>query len=109
MVKKEDSTWRSFNIPFLITDNAVAQIIVDDYDQEWIVCPKGYGLVCINHGTTIDDINDDKWKWYRAGSSNGNLPDNNVFCIAIDKDGFIWVGTAKGVAIIACVDNVFTS
>lgn len=109
VVKKEDSTWRSFSIPFLITDNGVAQILVDDYNQKWIVCPKGNGLVCFNHGSSIDNTGDDQWRWYRSGSTNGNLPDNNVFCIVKDKDGFIWVGTSKGIAVIACADHVFTA
>jgi ligand-binding sensor domain-containing protein len=33
---------------------------------------------------------------------NGNLPDNNVLCVARDKSGFIWVGTSKGIGIIQC-------
>jgi hypothetical protein len=109
VLRKADSSWRSFNIPFFLNENTVSQIIVDDYDQKWIVSPKGNGLICYNHGANIDDPADDRWRMYRAGSSNGNLPDNNVFCVAKDKDGFIWVGTSKGIAVIGCADNVFSS
>lgn len=108
-VKKPDDTWRAFNIPFFLNDGAVSQILVDDFDQKWMVSPKGNGLICFNHGNSLDNPADDKWKLYQNGSGNGNLPENNVYCVAKDKDGIIWVGTANGIALIACAGDVFTA
>jgi len=59
-------------------------------------------LFCFNHGSSIDNSGDDKWRYFRQGKGNGNLPDNNVLSIAKDKSGFIWVGTNKGIGIIQC-------
>jgi hypothetical protein len=108
-VRKKDGSWRSFFIPYSIPENAVAQIVIDDANQKWIVAPKGNGLFCFNHGQSIDNPGDDLWKWYRAGQGNGNLPDNNILSIAKDKNGFIWVGTMQGVGIIQCPQEAFTS
>jgi len=108
-VKKADGSWRSFIIPFALTEQAVSQIVIDDNNQKWIVLPKNNGLVCFNTGQTIDNPGDDKWKIYRSGKGNGNLPDNLVRCIAKDKNNFIWVGTAKGIGVIQCAQQVFTS
>lgn len=102
VVRKADGSWRAFTIPFSHNDNAVTQIIVDDHNQKWIVSPNGNGLFCFNHGSSIDNTGDDRWLFYRAGKGNGNLPDNTVLCIAKDRNGFIWVGTAKGIGIIEC-------
>jgi hypothetical protein len=106
-VRKPDGSWRSFAIPFPIAENAVSQIVVDDLNQKWIVSPMGGGLICFNHGETVDNPADDQWKWYRAGAGNGNLPDNKVLCIAKDKSNFIWVGTTRGIGIIYCPQQVF--
>ncbi len=106
-VRKQDSTWTSFTIPFSHTENAVAQIVVDDYDQLWIISPKGNGLFCYNPGNNIDQTNDDRWKFYRQGIGNGNLPSNNIYSLAKDKNGYIWVGTDKGIGVIQCTDNIF--
>jgi ligand-binding sensor domain-containing protein len=106
-VLKPDNTWKSFAAPFPHSDNAVSQILIDDYNQKWIVSPNGNGLFCFNHGETIENPGDDRWKYYRAGAGNGNLPDNNVLCIAKDKNGFIWVGTVKGIGVIQCAQDVF--
>lgn len=109
LVKKADNSWKAFSIPILLTENATAQIVVDDYGNKWIVSPKSNGLICFNDNNSIDNTADDKWKYFRFGRGNGNLPDNEVYCIAKDKNGFMWVGTAKGIAVVQCADNVFAN
>lgn len=106
-VRKTDGTWKGFSAPFALLENATGQLITDDYDQIWIVSPKNNGLLCYNPGPSIDNTADDQWKFYQQGSGNGNLPGNNVLCIAKDKNGFIWVGTDKGIGIIQCVNSIF--
>ncbi len=107
-VRKDDGNWTYFSLPFFLKENALAQIIVDDNNYKWIVSPKGNGLVCFDHGASVDNIADDRWKYYRGGTGNGNLPNNDVLSIAKDKNGFIWVGTTDGIAVIQCPQDVFT-
>ncbi|MDE3253071.1 MAG: hypothetical protein KGO92_09725, partial [Bacteroidota bacterium] len=108
LVRKRDSSWKAFTIPFPHLENAVAQILVDDDNQIWIVSPKDNGLFCYNYGNSIDQLQDDRWKHYQQGTGNGNLPGNNVLCIAKDKSGFIWVGTDRGIGIIQCTQQIFS-
>jgi hypothetical protein len=108
-VLKPNNTWQSFTIPFILTGGAVAQIVMDDVNQKWIVAPKNNGLICYNSGNDVTNTNDDKWRLYKTGTGNGNLPINDVQCIAKDKDGIIWVGTAKGIALIQCISDVFST
>lgn len=108
-VLKQNNTWQSFTIPFFLNDGAVAQVLIDDADQKWIVSPKSNGLICYNHGTSIDNVNDDRWKIFKFGNGNGNLPSNDVFCITKDKDATLWVGTSKGIALIQCIGDIFTT
>lgn len=108
-VKKADGNWRSFSIPFPLIDLAAGQIVIDDLQQKWIIAPREQGLICFNDGNSIDNTSDDRWRWYRAGQGNGNLPDNDVRCIVKDKNSFIWVGTKQGIGIIQCPQEVFTN
>lgn len=87
----------------------VGAIVIDDANQKWIQVPQGNGLLCYNHGASIDNAGDDRWKWFQTGRGNGNLPSNFVNCLVKDKDGFIWLGTDKGIAIIQCPGEVFTA
>jgi hypothetical protein len=109
LVRKADGSWRSFINPFLLSEQAVSQIVIDDFNQKWVVLPRSNGLACFNHGQSIDNPGDDKWKLYLSGKGNGNLPASQVRCIAKDKNNFIWVGTAKGIGVIQCTQQVFTS
>lgn len=106
-VRKNDSSWTSIRAPFSLIENALSQVLVDQDQQVWFISPKGNGILCYSPGNSIDATNDDRWKNYLAGSGNGNLPSNNVRCMALDKNGFIWVGTDKGIGIIQCSSNVF--
>jgi ligand-binding sensor domain-containing protein len=106
-VRKNDGNWNAFQVPFNLTENALSQIVVDDLNQLFIISPKGNGIICYNPGNNIDAVNDDKWKNYLAGIGSGNLPSNNVLCLAKDKNGFIWIGTDKGIGIIQCNSEIF--
>jgi ligand-binding sensor domain-containing protein len=107
VVRLNDGTAKSFSIPFTYERNALTQVLIDDNQQKWIVSPGGNGLFCFNDGQTINNSADDQWRYYRSGKGNGNLPSNDVLCLAKDDYGFVWVGTADGIGIIQCVEQVF--
>ncbi len=108
VVKKRDGSWKKFTVPFAHAGNALSTIVVDDQNRKWIISPQGNGLFCFDDGGTIDQTNDDKWRYFRQGRGNGNLPSSNVLSVACDKNGFVWVGTDRGVAIIQCGDDLFS-
>jgi len=101
-VLQPNGKWTALSLPVTTTENAISQIVVDDANQLWIVAPRGNGLYCYNYGKNADATNDDQWKLYQTGIGKGNLPSNNVYCLAKDKNSFIWVGTDNGIAVIQC-------
>jgi hypothetical protein len=108
LVRKSDGNWSKFTVPFFLTENALTQLITDDNNYKWIVAVKGGGLICFDHGSSIDNIGDDRWKMYRPGAGNGNLPDGDILCVAKDKNGYIWVGTSNGIGVIQCPQETFS-
>lgn len=108
-VRKSDGSWKNFTVPFPLFQNALSQILIDDNNYKWIVAPLGNGLVCYHHGTSIDNISDDRWRRFGIGAGNGNLPSNEVMCVVKDKSGFIWVGTTDGIGVLQCTQDVFSS
>ena len=75
----------------------------------WVVSPKGNGLFVYNPGNSIDNLNDDNWKFLKVGAGSGNLPSNDVFTVTKDKNGFMWIGTSRGIGIVQCPEQVFQS
>jgi hypothetical protein len=108
-VLKADGNWVSFAIPFSLNEGAVSQVLTDDANQVWIVSPKNNGLIVFNHNNTLDNPADDQWRMYRMGAGAGNLPSNEVTSIAMDKSGFIWVGTIDGIGVIQCPLDIMTA
>lgn len=107
-VRKTDGKWQAFSVPFPLTEQASGSLVCDDNDQVWMVSPKNNGLICYKYGQ-LEITNDDQWKKYAAGSNQGNLPSNNVLSIVKDRTGSIWVGTDKGIGIIRCASEVFST
>ncbi len=107
-VRKKDGNFLSFTIPFTHIENAISDVLIDDENKVWMISPKNNGIFCFNHNNTIENLSDDQWRFFQTGQNRGNLPSNQVNCFAKDKNGFIWVGTDKGIGIIECISNVFT-
>lgn len=101
-MRQPDNSWLHFSIPIFHTANAVSQVLVDDGGQKWIVSPRSNGVFVFNHGVSPEGTADDTWKLYQPGAGQGNLPSPDVRCIAKDRDGYIWIGTAKGIAVVQC-------
>jgi ligand-binding sensor domain-containing protein len=106
-VYQPDGKWTGFTNPFGMTD--VGTLEIDDIGQIWGTTKNANGLLVYNPGSSLTSSTDDRWKQYKAGTGIGNLPSNQVNCAAKDKNGFIWVGTDRGIGIIQCVENVFTA
>jgi hypothetical protein len=100
--RKSDGTYTYFNSSFL-TGSLAKSVLVDDNNQIWIGKESGDGgIVVLNYGNDIDDKSDDQFFMLAAGRGFGNLPTNNVICMAKDKDGVIWLGTSRGIGIVSC-------
>jgi Two component regulator propeller len=109
LARKRGGGWNSFSIPFATAGLALGKIVVDIDNRKWIVAREGGGLICFDDAGTMDRTNDDRWRLFRQGKSNGNLPSSNVLTVAADKNGFVWVGTDRGVAVIQCGEDMFNS
>jgi hypothetical protein len=107
-VRKQDGKWLAFSVPFPLTEQASGALVCDDNEQVWMISPKNNGLICYRYAQ-LDILQDDRWKKYTTGSNQGNLPSNNVLSIAQDRSGSIWVGTDKGIGIIRCASEVFST
>ena len=106
--RKSDGTWQSFNLSNYITDPVTGPIIINQYNQKWLTLPRGNGLLVFNENGTVN-TSDDNVKILRVGIGKGNLPSNEVSSLTEDKNGEVWVGTDKGIAVFYCADNIFSS
>jgi ligand-binding sensor domain-containing protein len=79
------------------------KIVIDDYDTKWVQLTQSNGMLVFNETISSNP------KFLNTGIGQGNLPDEIVTCLAKDKNGQIWVGTIKGVAVFNDPSTVFSS
>ncbi len=106
-MKKADNTWQALNFSTIIGNTPeLGQVLVDKSDQKWFVLTRGVGIMVYNgNGTTPNSSNTKKLS---SAVGNGALPSTNVFCMAEDADGEIWVGTDKGITVFYSPSTVFS-
>ncbi len=104
-VIRPNGTSTSYSIPQVNSDRDVREIIVDAFDQKWVV-NKQSGVV----------VFDEKKK-----DNNGNIlskqlsvndglieSSNEVLCLVSDLDGAVWVGTTKGLVVYYDPGSILT-
>ncbi len=107
-VRKKDGTWKGFNLKNYIDEGEIAQIVVTQNGHKWMVLPRGKGLFAFSDNGTIDNTSDDQWLKFSVLDENGELITNDIYSIAEDQDGRIWLGSNKGVIVYYNPENVFT-
>lgn len=106
LVKSPAGGWTGLTIPHYIPSNAISQILIDDAGQPWIAGPLGGGITILHYGAQPNDPRDDRWKQLLSGAGRGNLPSSTVYCLAKDRDGWIWIGTARGIGVVQCAADM---
>lgn len=98
--RSSDGLWHHYSVPKLTRYflNIGAGMIVDDLNQKWYEAPYGGGVIVYMEGSAPRNLT--------TGKGNGNLPSSAVFCLAKDRDGAIWIGTDKGIAIFSSPSQV---
>ncbi len=108
----KDGKWHSFNLGSSLTSVDVGSLMVDTYNQKWIIKRKTiessiFAAVFTENNTFQNDTDDDV-KNITGSPGSGNIPGNKLYCLTPDQDGEIWIGTDDGIAVIYTPENVFT-
>lgn len=101
VVKKKDGTWQSYALGPGINNQKLKGLFIDRSGLIWIIIDNG-GLALVE----IENFELKKFRRLNNLSGNGNLPNNTVNAVVQDLDGFVWVGTAAGVAVFYSPDNI---
>lgn len=102
-----DGTWESFILEDIKNEYNPIGIIVTERDDKWILV-SGNGVYVVN-----DDGDEMKQLAVKTYFNNGDVEIitkmNDVYSIAEDDDGEIWIGTTNGVAVYSSPRRVWTA
>jgi sugar lactone lactonase YvrE len=102
-----DGKWTAFSFPDM--DRNIKSMIITSSGQKWLVIGQYGGLFVFDDNGTPENTSDDHYKHLSVMNEEGELVSNDIYSIAEDKNGYIWVGTAKGVVVYYNPDKVFES
>ncbi|MEO7988431.1 MAG: two-component regulator propeller domain-containing protein [Chryseolinea sp.] len=99
---KPDNTWESFSFS-ASASKYPTELEVDVYNQVWMIAnpDQGGGIIVFNK-------EENKSAYLTEVAGSGGLPSRNVRSIAMDRDGYVWVGTDIGVAYFIDPFDLFT-
>lgn len=101
--------WRSFGPPSTLLGGnfLVSDIVAATNGFKWMLRPRGNGMLVFDDRGTLDDTSDDRYRILNNVPGSGGLPSNDVYALAEDLDGQMWVGTNRGVAVFYVPGAVF--
>lgn len=105
-VMKPDGTWKSYSLGGTSSGNDIGVMLIDKYDNKWLLRRAGDILV-FNDGGTLDDDTDDQVVVLNTGSTTGGLS-GTANCFVVDKDSVVWIGTTDGPCYFSDTRKIFT-
>ena len=104
-VMKPDGQWLAFSgTGYVSTSQVVGDLIIDNSDQKWILLHQGSGLLLFKENNLDSD---DDFQARRLTTQHG-LPSNEVYSLAVDHNGYVWVGTDQGVGVFYSPNRAFS-
>lgn len=103
-VMKKDGQWQSYSLTNVTTnpvDDSYAGIAIDRNGTKWIPSYRN-GVIAFNENYG------NKFLLIKTGEESGNLPDNDVRAVAVDKNNQLWIGTFAGLRVLPSVDRFVT-
>ena len=94
----QDKEWVSFPYGNDIAVDFIGDIIATQSGAKWVQLPRGAGLFVFDERGTYDDHTDDYKAKISVRDEDGEII-NDIYSIAEDHDGAIWVGTNLGVLV----------
>ena len=107
--KLADGTWTNFSLNNLLgARDVLGRVVIDNYDNKWISTFENNGLVVFKENSLTDpyDVN---VRLLSDQKGQGGLASRTVNCVAVDKDGEVWIGTSNGISYFSSTRNIFSA
>ncbi len=97
-VRKANGEWMSFTSGGTFGPQTnVRDIIIDNSGQKWVNL-QGNGIFVFKEHSLNNNAGYDVRR-LTTQPGNGGLPTNRVHSLAVDHNGYVWIGTEEGVAV----------
>lgn len=99
----DDGNHKGYFAPITFPKRSFTEVAVDLNGTKWFVSRDEDGIGYFNERNTPDNTSDDVWG--SLNISNSGLLDNSPSCLAVDKNGVLWIGTSAGINVVYNTSN----
>jgi len=106
--QKTDRKWKSFELSGIANKYSIGKVVVTQNDDKWVMIPrsKGHELYALN---SANDISKEQRliAYFTNGKEEVYTDMNDVYSIAEDNNGELWIGTSIGVAVFSNPEKIW--
>lgn len=102
-VLTDKGEWQSFKPN--CAETQLHQIGIDGNGFKWFVSSSSSNGALVFDAGDLKNPADDRCRLINTNTSR--LPTNQVNCLAVDREGYVWLGTARGIIIFECGGSIF--
>jgi len=102
-VLTDKGEWQSFQPA--CAETQLHQIGIDGNGYKWFVSSSTAQGALVFDAGDLKNPADDRCRLLNTNSTR--LPTNQVNCLAVDRDGYVWLGTTQGIVIFECGSSLF--
>ena len=103
--------WYSYNLGGTNSAIDLSVMVIDQNDYKWILRRAGSDdkIIVFNDNGTLDNTQDDQVVSLRCKEGQGGISGTAVNCLAVDRNGSVWVGTDSGPCYFSDTKRIFNS
>ncbi len=99
---QSDGTWKSYELSGIANNQYISKVVVTESDDKWIMVCRGYGLYALNSDNSVS-----KAQKVVALFGEYKTEMNELYSMALDQNGELWVGTSGGVAVYSNPEKIW--
>jgi ligand-binding sensor domain-containing protein len=100
-----DGTWKSYEVTGS-ANKFTGKVVVTKNDDKWLVLPMGNGLCALNSTNSVSKAQK-VVAHFENGTDDIYTDMNDIYSIAEDNDGALWIGTSMGVAVFSSPEKIW--
>ena len=111
VMDRSSGQWYSYNLGGTNSGIDISTMIIDHNDYKWILRRSGSDdkIIVFNDNGTLDNTADDEVRTLRCNANYGGISGSSVNCFAVDRNGYVWVGTDSGPCYFSDTRKLFNS